>query len=298
MKSGINFVFSIFILTLVSFALFYTMPGSPLLQEVELNPIVRENFEKKWNLNAHILEKYWQTTNNFFQLEFGHSFYHTDQTVKNLVSVAMPQTLKVFAFSFSAFILLVFLGYLFYFSISHKLKNSFNSLLWIFSSWPVLFLAPLVIYLFSFKLDFFHIGTEDFFYYFFMALTLALKPSAQFTLLLIDKTEDLEKSLLMRALKARGLFLRTIYGKHFFKISGLLFFTKFPQIIFHFFVGSFFIEALFSLPGLGDLYFTSIFNRDYPVCVSLTFLYGLFFISLSFLTEFLLKVFDPRLRDL
>lgn len=274
------------------------MPGSPLSFENELNPQIKESFMKAWNLNADLATQYMQTTKNFFQGEFGYSFYHLGVPVRSLLREALPATTKLFFGSLILFFLILLLGYGGYYSLSHRrTKKITYNIIWVFSTWPALFLAPLIIYVFSFRLDFFSIVEQGWAFYFFGVLTLALKPACQFLLLFLDKTDELTHSFLHKGLKAKGLSFISIYMKHFFKISSLVFFSKFPQIVFQFCAGSLFVESLFSLSGLGELYFLSIQNRDYPVCVSLTFIYGFVFLSLSFICDFLIQILDPRMRE-
>lgn len=274
------------------------MPGSPLAYDEDLNPIVIENFKKNWNLDSTLTEKYFETTKNFFSGNFGYSFYNTDTTVERLIAEAAPKSLIVFIMVFCLFVFFVLLGYWLFYIFLNNHRNLIYQILWIFSSWPAFFIAPLVIYIFSYQFNFFSLSEKDMKFYLFISLVLVLKPTAHFLLLMIDKTNELEKSPLFHGLKARGLSSLQIYLKHFFKISLLIFFSKLPQLVFYFVVGSFFIESLFSLAGLGDLYFSSVQNRDYPVSVSLTFLYGAFFISLSFLSEYILNFLDPRLGEI
>lgn len=273
------------------------MPGSPLAYDEDLNPLVVENFKKNWNLDSTLTEKYFETTKNFFSGNFGYSFYNTDVTVESLIADAAPKSLIVFIMVFCLFICFVLFGYWLFYIFLKQYKKLFYQILWIISSWPAFFIAPLAIYIFSYSLNLFSLSEKDLKFYLFISLVLVLKPTAHFLLLMLDKTNELEKSPLFQGLCARGLSPLQIYLKHFFKISVLVFFSKLPQLIFHFVVGSFFIESLFSLAGLGDLYFSSVLNRDYPVSVSLTFLYGVFFISLSFLSEYILNFLDPRLRE-
>lgn len=274
------------------------MPGSPLSFENELNPQIKENFMKAWSLNASPVTQYTQTTINFFQGEFGYSFYHLGVPVRSLLREALPATIKLFLGAFVLFFFILLFGYGGYYLLSSlKVKKIIYNMIWVFSTWPALFLAPLIIYIFSFSLGWFSILEKGFVFYFFIVLTLALKPACQFLLLFLDKTDELTQSFLHKGLKAKGLNFISIYMKHFFKISSLVFFSKFPQIFFQLFTGSLFVESLFSLSGLGELYFTSIQNRDYPVCVSLTFVYGFIFLSLSFICDFLIQILDPRMRE-
>jgi ABC-type dipeptide/oligopeptide/nickel transport system permease component len=100
----------------------------------------------------------------------------------------------------------------------------------------------------------------------------------------------------VRTARAKGLKEHTIIGVHVMKNSMIPLLTIMGPMLPGVLTGSLFVEGIFRIPGLGQFFVTSIFERDYPMIMALTLLVA-FLIGITYLlTDILYSFVDPRVR--
>ena len=100
----------------------------------------------------------------------------------------------------------------------------------------------------------------------------------------------------IRTARAKGLKNNAIIFKHALRNALIPVITYMGPDIAFVFCGSFAVETVFSVPGLGRYFIQSIQNRDYPVIMGTTVFLAAFIILMNFLVDVLYKVVDPRIK--
>lgn len=99
----------------------------------------------------------------------------------------------------------------------------------------------------------------------------------------------------IRTARAKGLSERVVIGLHALKNSMIPVFTVMGPLFAALVTGTFVVELVFGIPGLGEFFITSIGNRDYPVIMGTTLLYGFFLVVANFIVDLMYGVLDPRI---
>jgi ABC-type dipeptide/oligopeptide/nickel transport system permease component len=100
----------------------------------------------------------------------------------------------------------------------------------------------------------------------------------------------------MKTARAKGLSPAEVVARHQFKNASIPVVTGLGFRIAMLITGSFVVESLFVIPGLGKQMVTAINTLDYPVIMGLTIFYGSFLVLMNFLVDLLYGVVDPRIR--
>jgi ABC-type dipeptide/oligopeptide/nickel transport system permease component len=100
----------------------------------------------------------------------------------------------------------------------------------------------------------------------------------------------------IRTARAKGLSERVVIGLHALKNSLIPVVTILGPLFAFLITGSFVTEIIFGIPGLGQFYITSITNRDYPVIMGVTLLFGAFLILANMFVDLLYALIDPRIQ--
>jgi oligopeptide transport system permease protein len=164
-------------------------------------------------------------------------------------------------------------------------------------SMPSLFLGPVLIYVFGF---YFNLLPTAFLtsprHYILPVLTLGLRPWAQINLLLTNSLRESLRQDFVRTARAKGVRRRDILFRHALKNSMMPLMSLSGPLIVSLISGSFLVEIIFSIPGLGRQFVESLNLRDYPVVMALVLVYGTSLILLTHVFDGMAWSLDPRLR--
>lgn len=305
-KRFITSLISIVAVLLLTFTLLHLIPGGPFDSDRELPPEIKKNLYEKYQLKA-------QGEQNFFvwlfhetksytkilsQGNLGPSLKYKDRDVGEIIKEAFPASLIL---GFGALIISAGLGiFLGVYSSMKKFRflnlliNGQN-LLWV--SLPSFIIALLLIYFLSVKLTIFPPALwESSGHAILPILALSLFPLAYFTELTRKGIEKEETLTYFKAARAKGLKEIPIYFKHALKNASLPLLTLTAPIAASLLTGSFVIEKIFAIPGLGQHFVLAVLNRDYFLVMGITFIYASLLISLNFIVDLFYNLLDPRIR--
>ncbi len=291
-------VTSLFVLVFLTFLFLHSMPGGPFDEEASLNPLVKENIQRLWALDKPFLSQFAHYLHGLSQGSLGNSMVQTGKTVSEILHQGFSQTLILN-------VLAIVLAYFFAFAASFFLAlngNSFFSrgidfLNVISISLPSLFLGPVLIYFFGFYLNLLPTAfLTSPWHYILPALTLSLRPWAQLNLLMGNSLKETMQLDFIRTAKAKGLSPWKILVNHAYKNSLMPVLSISGSMIVGLISGSFLVEVLFSIPGLGQQFVESLNLRDYPVVMGLVLVYGASLILLTNIFDICALWLDPRTR--
>ncbi len=315
MKRSIHTVISLFVIATASFLLLRTLPGGPFDQEKALPPAIKENIEAKYGLNKPLIEQYSDYMLGLLQGDFGQSYKYLGRTVWDILSDSFPVSLKLGIYA--CLIALLFgipLG-LIAARFHNKAADTASMTLAVSGvSLPSFLTAVVAIQFLSlgFPLNLFApelvetmkeyeillpVGLwETPRHYIMPCLILGIRPAAFIARLTRASALDVTQSDFIRTARAKGLSEQKILFKHVLKNSLIPVLTYLGPLVAGIITGSFVIETIYAVPGMGKHFIQSVFNRDYPLIMGLTVLFSFLLIVANLVVDVLYKVVDPRIE--
>lgn len=290
---------ALFFLTLMTFALLHALPGGPFDEDTPLNPLVRQSIHNYWSLDKSFFAQFFIYLENIAEGDFGQSMSQPGRSVGDVLLAGVRQTLSLNLIAISIAYISAFatslISTLKAGSVTARIIEGMNV---IAISMPSLFLGPVLIYIFAFYFDLlpsaFLTSPE---HYILPSVTLVLRPWAQMNLLLTNSLRDNLRLDYIRTARAKGLSKLRILLRHALKNSMMPVLSLSGPLIVGLISGSFIVEILFAIPGLGQQFVESLNLRDYPVVMALVLFYGAGLIMLTNVFDFFAHMLDPRLRE-
>lgn len=286
-------------LALITFFLLKKLPGGPFDDETPLNPAVRESLEQSWKLHAGFWEQISAYGASLMDGTLGWSMTEPGRTVGSMIQQGFSQTLFLNLLSlFVVFFLGFFLALILSLRSSGWIFQTVNSLVAALVAVPHLFLGSLFIWIFAMKLDWVPVAfLSSPISYVLPVLTLSLRPAAAVARILAVSLREAGTADYMRTARAKGLSSRQALFRHALRNSLLPLLGYSSTLIVALLSGSFIVEVLFAVRGLGSIFVEAIFHRDQTVVMGLTLFYGVLFILSSAILDLCMFFADPRLRD-
>ena len=163
---------------------------------------------------------------------------------------------------------------------------------------PSFILATLLQYVFALKLGIFPVARwESFEYTVLPAIALAALPTAFIARLTRANMVEVLQQDFIKVAKAKGLPQSKVVCKHALRNALLPVLAYFGQLAVNILTGSFIIEKIFGIPGLGQWFVTSVSNRDYTVIMGTTVFYSILLLTAMFIVDIAYGYLDPRIRE-
>jgi oligopeptide transport system permease protein len=162
---------------------------------------------------------------------------------------------------------------------------------------PSFIVGPILVYIFAYSLDLLPPALwESPIYYILPVVTLGLRPAAIIARLTRSSVLDVISSDFVRTAKAKGLAQKVVLFKHVLRNSLIPVVTMSGPLVANVLSGSFIIEIIFAVPGMGKHFVQSVTNRDYPLVLGVTLLYAALLVTANLLVDLLYAVIDPRMK--
>ncbi|EKD41722.1 MAG: hypothetical protein ACD_73C00559G0002 [uncultured bacterium] len=291
----------------LTFTLLHIVPGGPFDQERQLPPEIKANLYVKYHLEpkGELSFTKWMIIEfkNYGSLlksgTLGPSLKHPNQDVSPILLRALTPSLVL---GLGALLLSLMGGMacgltLSYFDPS-LLSRIIRPLLSLFMTLPQFVWAALLVTLFSFSLKIFPPALwEGPRFWILPTVILALTPLSFLTLITFEAVQKEKNQDYIKAARAKGLRLRTVYLKHILKNAFFSLLAFIGPITANLLTGSFIVENLFAIPGLGRHFVTGILDRDYFLVMGAIMIYSLLLIAINLITESLASLFDPRVKS-
>lgn len=296
-KIGI-LLFSLFVVITLTFVLMHTIPGDPFIQDKAIPEEILKALHKHYGLDQPLIVQYAKYLNGILHFDFGPSFKYQGREVNEIIAQGFPVSLIL---GLEALCLSVCGG------ITCGTIASFNHQRWqdyvmmviavIGISVPSFILASFLQYLLAMKLDLLPVARWGSFSQSIMpALSLAALPMAFIARLArANMVETLQQDFIQTA-RAKGLSTFRVATHHVFKNALFPVITYLGPLSAAVFTGSFAIEKIFGIPGLGQWFVTSITNRDYTMIMGTTIFYSALLMLCILIVDFLYCLLDPRIK--
>jgi oligopeptide transport system permease protein len=288
------------VVILLTFLMMRQIAGSPFRHTERAVPAaVQANLERKFNLDRPWYMQYLYYVKGVFTLDFGPSLVLRGRDVNDIIKEHFPKSIElgVYAFLFAVFVG-VPLG------IVAALKQNtwvdYTAMFFsnIFHAVPSFLLATLLIYFIALKGGLLPTsGWSSWEYKILPAIALGFAPMALFARLVRGTMLETMQQDYVRTARAKGLRYRRVVGLHVLRNSLIPVITAAGPLLGYIITGSFVIELIFNIPGIGGYYVTAVSARDYSVVMGLTVLLSGLIIIANLVVDILYGLLDPRTRD-
>ena len=287
-------VVSIYLISTITFFLFELMPGDIYSVDYIKNENVIQNIIAKYGLNEPVWIRYIKMLVNLIHFDFGNSFISNGISVNSIIFSHAPISAWLGCTAFLASSVWgILIG-----GLINKTKHTVISkwlgfLLIICYSLPTFEIAALAQYFLCVRLSLFPIiSSSDKSAMFLPIVLMSVFPMVNIARLTAAQLnlEDTQDYVLAARLRKTS----RVYIFFFYKLKNsiapimTLLGTNFASLV----AGSFVIETMFSIPGLGRYFITSILNRDYPLVMGLTIFYSSIIITINFIAELASLMFE------
>jgi oligopeptide transport system permease protein len=289
---------TLLILLTLLFFLLRLAPGGPFDGERAFPPEVKAAIDANYGLNLPLGEQYLIWFKGMLSGNWGESFQYIGRPVMEMIFEALPASLILGGLSL---MVSIFVGIPLGLVSAYKQGSFWDKLSIFFAvsgvSLPAYLVASLLVLIFSIHFSLLPAALwESWTSLVLPVFTLALRPAALIARLTRASALESLSSDYVRTAVAKGLATHTVLFKHTLKNSLIPVVTLLGPITASLVTGSFLVEIVFQLPGLGKYFVNSVMNRDYPLVMAITFVYGAFLVICNLASDLLCALLDPRIR--
>ncbi len=291
-------IFVVFAVATITFFMLRTLPGGPFDTEKKLPPLIKKNIEAKYKLDQPLSVQYLEYMKSLARGDFGPSYKYVDRSVNEIIRETLPVSAQLGIISLA---LAVFLGSAAGIMAASKQGGVFDfasvSVSTALVSVPSFVVGAVLIYIFSIRLRWLPPALwghpENFVL---PALTLAAAPAAYLARLMRASMLDTSRSLFVRTARAKGLGRFAITTKHVLRNALIPVVTVLGPITAFLVTGSFVVEYIFAIPGIGRFFVLAVSNRDYPLVMGITIVYTIVLVLANLVVDICYARLDPRIK--
>ena len=286
-------------LATITFFLMHAIPGSPFAGETSKLPVnIQARLIEHYGLDEPILVQYWKYLGNAVRGDFGTSLNRRGREVADIIMTGFPSSASLGAVAFCiAMGVGILLGTVAAFSRQRWVNNMVAFIATIGVSVPSFLLALMMMLLFGVTLRWLPmVGLSTWRHYVMPGVALALAPIAMISRLTKASLMEVMKQDYMVLARSKGTGQTMLIIRHALKNALIPIVTYAGPLLATLLTGSFVVETLFSVPGIGAEFVMSISNRDYTMIMALTILYGTCIIVCNIVTDLITAAMDPRIR--
>jgi oligopeptide transport system permease protein len=288
----------LFAVATITFFIMHSVPGGPFDTEKMFPPEIKKNIEAKYHLDKPVSVQYWYYMKDLVKGDFGPSFKYRNRRVQDILVDTFPVSAQL-----GIIALLISLGLGVSAGIvSAVWRDSIFDRLSIFAAslgiaLPSFVLGAFFIWAFSYQLQLLPPALwESGRHMVLPAFALGLGPAAYLARLTRSSMLEILEKDFVRTARAKGLSGATVILKHVLRNSMGPVVTVVGPLVAMLVTGSFIVEKIFSVPGMGRFFITAVTNRDYPLIMGVTLVYTALIVVMNFLVDVVYTVLDPRVR--
>ncbi len=290
---------TLFAVISLTFVLLRVMPGGPFDQERQLPPAIKANIEARYHLDQPLFRQYLIYMGGILRGDLGPSFKFKSRSVNDIVAEATRTSVILGGMALA---IGVFLGILLG-AVAGLSRNRFvDALLSVVGvasiSTPLFIFGGLLVLVFALWLNVLPAATlESPRHYVLPVLSLSLMPFAYAFMLIRSAVKETRSKSFVLIKRSAGLPEPVIALRHILRNSLLPLVSVLGPVAAAVITGSFAVEYIFAVPGLGRHFVTAVTNRDYTLVMGITIVYSVALIVFNMLTDIAYGLLDPRLRE-
>ena len=289
-------------MALITFIIMHATPGSPLDPQAPnanpLSPELQRNLAEKYGLDKPLYMQFLTFLKNVVRLDFGFSYVFKTRTVSEILAGTFPISLQlgIMAFVFAA------VGGITLGTLAAVRQNSWVDYLCVVLatagvSLPNFVTGILLILIFALTLGLLPVsGWDSPRNWILPTITLGLPELGIIARYTRASVLEVVRADYTRTARAKGVAERAIVGKHVLKNALIPVVTYLGPLLAAIGTGSFFVELIYSVPGMGKFFVQSMSGRDYNMIMAVVLLYGAFLGVMNLVVDLSYGLLDPRIR--
>lgn len=290
---------TLWIIVTLTFALMHMIPGDPFASESDQLPEqILINLRAKYHLDEPLPMQYLLYLKSLTMLDLGPSIKSETRGVNDMIKDGFGASALI---GLQAIVIALFFGILF------GIIAALNRNTWIDYAAMVLavlgiavpsfIMAPMLINYLAIKWPLFPVATlASWKHSVLPSLALAFGPLAIITRYMRTSMIDVMNQNYIRTAEAKGVPTALIVFKHGIRNAILPVVTFLGPLVAGLLTGTFVVEKIFAVPGIGKYFVDGIFNRDYPVILGTTVFYSAILVFIIFLIDLAYMLIDPRIK--
>jgi len=291
-------ILSVFIVATLTFCLMNLVPGGPFTAEKSISDEALAALNAKFGLDKPFIERYLNYMEGLLKGDLGPCLKQRGYTVMDVIKAKLPVSAKLAGVAvLVALIIGIPLGCI----SAYKRGKWADNLIIVLGTCgiaiPSFITSVILLYSFGMKWNILPtIGLDTAKSYIMPVTALSIYPTAYITRLMRSSLLDVMGQDYIRTAKAKGLSGFMILFKHALRNALLPVITYVGPMLAGLMTGSFVVEKIFTIPGLGRDFVSAITNRDYTMIMGTTILLATMIIAANVVVDILYKVIDPRIK--
>lgn len=291
-------IVTIWAVATITFFLMNMVPGGPFLSEKAISPEATAALEAKYGLDKPLGERYLTYISDAAHGDFGDSLKQRGRSVMDIISSKFPVSAGLGG---RAIIISLCLGIPLGVLAAYKRGTFIDSLFSVVATCgiavPSFVICTLLLYFFGVKLQILPtLGLNSWNSYIMPVFALAAYPTSYIMRLMRSSMLDVLGQDYMRTAKAKGLSQKISLFKHALRNAILPVITYVGPMTAYTLTGSFVVEKIFTIPGLGGEFIKAINGRDYTMIMGTTIFLATLMIILNVVVDIVYKIVDPRIK--
>jgi len=288
---------------LMTFMMMKLIKGNPF--QVTDRPVpesIQRNLDRKFHLDKPWWEQYLFYVRDTARLDLGPSLVQRNQDVNDVIKEHFPTSIKLGLLAMG-FAIIVGIPLGVFAALKHNTALDYTAMgiANLGFALPSFLVATLLIYFFALRLkDYTGLPTNGWngpSSWVLPVIALGIYPMTYFARLVRGTVLETMQQDYIRTAKAKGLRWRIVVGKHVLRNSLIPAVTAAGPVLGGLITGSFIVETIFGIPGIGKYYVTAVTGRDYSVVMGITVLLSVIIIVANLVVDILYGYLDPRIRD-
>lgn len=293
-----SMIITLFLVASITFCLMHAIPGGPFTSERNLTPEIEQALMEKYNLDAPLYEQYFDYMGNLLKGDLGVSYQKKGVTVNEIISQTFPASAQI---GLLAVVVILLIGIPLGILSALKQNSAVDYVIMICATIgvtiPSFVVGTFIIYIFAGKLAWLPAGgLDEWKSYIGPVIALAGFSIAYVTRLTRSSMLEVLRQDYVRTARANGLSKWSVIGKHALKNALIPVVTYIGPMVASILTGSFVVEKIFAIPGMGKYFVESVTNRDYTVLMGLTIFYAAIYIVMVFIVDIAYGLIDPRIK--
>lgn len=298
LKRIVSMFITLFLIATITFILMRSIPGGPFTSERNLTPEIEQALMEKYNLDAPLHEQYFDYMKDLLKGDLGVSYKKKGVTVNEIIAQTFPASAQIGMLSV---VLILVIGIPLGVISALKQNSAIDYVIMIIATIgvtiPSFVIGTFIMYVFGEKLSWIPAGgLEEWKGYIGPVIALAGFSVAYVTRLTRSTMLEVLRQDYIRTARANGLSKWRVIGKHALKNALIPVVTYVGPMIASILTGSFVVEKIFAIPGMGKYFVESVTNRDYTIIMGITIFYAAIYIVMVFIVDIVYGLVDPRIK--
>jgi oligopeptide transport system permease protein len=288
----------LWVVATLTFLLLRLVPGGPFDSERKLPPEVLANLEAKYHLDRPVLQQYLLYLGGMARGDFGPSYKYLDRGVTQIIAETLPTSALLGALALVFALVSAFpLGLLAAYYRGSFIDRFCLLIATLGISLPNFILGAVLIWAVALQLGWLQAGRwDDWSSAILPTVTLGAAPAAYLAALLRSTLIETFGEDFIRTARAKGLPESIVVLKHGLAHSLIPLLTVTGPLAAALLTGSFVVEYVFAIPGMGRFFISAVTDRDYPLIMGVTLVYTALLVGANFIVDLLYGYADPRVR--